>query len=344
MLHGVMDTGEPTSWVPLRPQLSRQALENSLSWLSRYYRFVSLADAVEMITGRIPLQPYSLVLTFDDGYRNNLKHALPILRRYKAPAAFFVVTGHIEQRKPFWFDRLDYVLQHAAVDGRQVQIGQTNVSLQARDRASLRVSYKRLRDVAKGIERPDHEMVRELEGLAASLERECGRKLADIFADDDWSVVLTWKEIHDSGGEDAIIGSHTVDHVRLGLVDHQTCGAQLVQSKQAIEEHLGKPCLYLCYPSGSFTEPVAQRARACGYEAALTSEEGTNQVGDNPMTLRRLGLSESESMIELLYDVSGLTLFLSRWVARLRRLNPKGTNGWLGSVTGALTPGTERRE
>src|SRR5262245_47950086 len=93
-MHGVMDTGEHTAWVPLRPQLSRWRLEECVRGLSNYYHFISLEDAVSMLTGRKPVRPYSLVLTFDDGYRNNIKHALPILRRYGVPATFFVATGH----------------------------------------------------------------------------------------------------------------------------------------------------------------------------------------------------------------------------------------------------------
>lgn len=320
MVHGVMDTEDPTPWVPLRPQLSRRTLEGTLRRLSKYYRFVSLEDAVAMLSGKRIMQPHSVVLTFDDGYRNNLTHALPILRRYQVPAAFFIATGHIDQRKPFWFDRLDYALQYAAVDGRQVMIGKTTISLQAYNRHALQRSYKGLRDAAKGIDRPDHEMVRELENLAASLERECGRKLADVFADDDWSALLTWQEMKSHVEHDITFGSHTVDHVRLGLVDDETSSAQLMQSKEVIQQQLGHPCRYLCYPSGSFTPQVARRAQECGYEAALTSEDGTNKVGDDPMTLRRLTFPETGNERELLSEVSGFSLFVSQWVGYARRV------------------------
>jgi len=91
-IHGVMDELDRPSWKPLRPQLARAKFEQYLRILSKHYRFVPLLDAVEMLGGRRPIQPYSLVLTFDDGYRNNITHALPILRRHSAPATFFVPT------------------------------------------------------------------------------------------------------------------------------------------------------------------------------------------------------------------------------------------------------------
>ncbi len=336
-LHGVMDSEIPTSWVPLRSQLSRKGLDKGLQWLSKHYHFVSLQDAVAMLTGKIPVKPYSVVLTFDDGYRNNFKHALPILRRYQAPAAFFVATGHVDTCRPFWFDRLDYALQCAPVDGRQVQIGEETLSLQAQDKDSLRASYKRLRKIAKEVKRPDHEMMAELEGLAVELEKECGQQLRNFFMDDEWSAIATWHEIKANLATDVTIGSHTVDHVRLGFVDGQTCDEQLRDSKIAIEKQLEQPCRYICYPDGSFSAQVAQQVRACGYEAALTTEEGTNQVGDDLMTLRRLGLGEPENRIELLYEVSGLSAFISQCQARLRNFVYSTTNRALVAVTRSRT-------
>jgi peptidoglycan/xylan/chitin deacetylase (PgdA/CDA1 family) len=316
MMHGVMDTEQPTSWVPLRPQLSRRALDRTLRILSRYYQFVSLDDAVAMLAGRIPIRPNSLVLTFDDGYRNNLTHALPILDRYNAPATIFVATGHVNQRKPFWFDRLDYILQHAAVDRRRVQVGQTTLVLRGCDRDALRASYKQLRDAAKELDRRDHEMLQEMEGLAAMLERESGHKLQEIFADDDWSGVLTWQEMQKTAGN-VLFGSHTVDHVRLALEDDEIVRDQLVHSKQALEEHLGKPCHYFCYPNGSVSPRAAELVSACGYVAAVTTEEGSNYVGDNLMTLRRLDLPVARSPGEILAQVSGLSFALSHLTRRL---------------------------
>jgi len=320
MAHGVMDTEQPTSWIPLRPQLSRRTLDDTLRRLSRYYRFVSLEDAVAMLAGRSPLQLYSMVLTFDDGYRNNFSHALPILRRHQVPASFFVTTGNIEERRPFWFDRLDYALQHAAVDGRQVKIGKKIISLEARNRDSLQLSYKRFRDAAKGAVRPDHEMVHELEGLAAELEDESRKKIADVFADDDWSALPTWQELKDSLGSDVTVGSHTVDHVRLALVDDKVCTEQLLRSKQTIEQRLGQPCRYLCYPGGSFTEQVAALARECGYEAAVSTEEGLNSLGQDVMSLRRLPFPETGNSIMTLVHVCGLSFVVSQWRDRLREL------------------------
>lgn len=316
MVHGVMDTEGSARWVPLRRQMSRSRLEASLAELAKYYHFVSLDDAVEMITGRIPVRPYSLVLTFDDGYRNNVKYALPILRRYGAPGTFFLVTRHIEERKPLWFDRLDYALQKAPVDGREVLVGGSTVRLRAGDRAALRASYKRLRDAAKTVPRHDLEMLQEMDRIAFELEGESGQKLADIWEDDDWSAMLTWENVRAAIAGDVTFGSHTVDHIRLALVDDEMIQTQLLCSKWAIEARTGRPCHHLCYPGGSFSRRAAEIARTTGYASAVTSVGGRNRVGDDAMTLRRMSLPVEGSMTELVAKVSGLM----DAVSRLRRL------------------------
>jgi peptidoglycan/xylan/chitin deacetylase (PgdA/CDA1 family) len=259
MIHGVMDDQNGSNWKPLRPQLSR-------------YQFVSLMDAVDMLRGHRPIQPYSLVLTFDDGYRNNLTHALPILRRYHAAATFFLPTSFLNGPRPFWFDRLDYALQHARVDGREVTVGSLTARLDGSSRDALQESFLRFRRAAKEQCMPDHEFLSSMERLAAQLEAESGRMLSHIQDHDDWSAIMTWDQVCGAVDDGITFGSHTVDHIRLGLVESEVARDQLIRSKRDIEMRTGKPCLSLCYPNGSLSDETIRLATECGYVCGLTTE------------------------------------------------------------------------
>jgi peptidoglycan/xylan/chitin deacetylase (PgdA/CDA1 family) len=320
MAHGVMDDHDHPLWIPLRPQLSRQKLDEYLRLLAKRYHFVSLMDAVEMLQGRKPVQPYSMVLTFDDGYRNNLTHALPILRRHKVPATFFVPTGFADRARPFWFDRLDYVLQHASVHGREVKVGSFSIRLDASTRSALCQSYERLRRTAKQLRIADGEFVRDMEQLACRLEAESGHALADIQSRDDWSAIATWEQIQQVATDSVTIGSHTVDHVRLARVEADIARDQLLRSKRDMEGRTGKPCLSLCYPNGDFTKETVHLARECGYLCALTAEEGLNSTGDDLMTLKRINLPPDATSREVVAQACGLLQHLSR--AKNRVVSP----------------------
>ena len=72
--------------------------EEQIRWITEHYPVYRFAD--DFGTIREP----AVVVTFDDGYRDNLEHALPILEKYNVPATFFISTGSIGGG--YWWDRL----------------------------------------------------------------------------------------------------------------------------------------------------------------------------------------------------------------------------------------------
>lgn len=57
-----------------------------------------------------PVSRPAAVLTFDDGYADNLLEALPLLERHDVPATFFVTTGPVDSQTEFWWDALERAL------------------------------------------------------------------------------------------------------------------------------------------------------------------------------------------------------------------------------------------
>lgn len=309
-LHGVMDEAISTTWVPLRAQYPRQLLDETLTELKRYYTFVSLSDAFDMLRGAKPFVPNSIVLTFDDGYVNNLRHALPILRKHDVPATMYIAVSHVADRKPFWFDRLDYVLQKAKIDGRVIKINGENIKMDASSRSALRESFARLRLVAKKGGRNDTEMLAEIDELCTELEKECGMALSNVFEQDDWSSVVTWDQIQELVNEPLVeLGSHTIDHIRLSEVDEARARYELTESKRILEERTNVPCRHFCYPNGNYNKQTAEFAREAGYATAVTTAPGTNDRHDDLMTLKRIHLPETKCSERMLYVASGLAYF-----------------------------------
>ncbi len=76
--------------------VSPERFEEQIAYLAQHCRVISLAQAVTELTTHRATRP-GVVVTFDDGYRDNLLHALPVLRRYAVPATIFVTTGFCDQ-------------------------------------------------------------------------------------------------------------------------------------------------------------------------------------------------------------------------------------------------------
>jgi peptidoglycan/xylan/chitin deacetylase (PgdA/CDA1 family) len=325
MLHGVMDgDDDSTTWSPVRSRLSRRDLARALEALSRHYEFATLTEAVQMLAGKRPFRNSCVVLTFDDGYRNNLTHALPVLRQYGAPATFFLPTGKITERSLFAFDRLDYALQHVEGDSLTLAAGALTQDLRLAPPSALVSSFADLRGALKDGLGADVEYCEATNAMVQDCERRAGRSLNALRETDAWSALMTWKDVETLAAEPlAEIGSHTVDHTRLGLAAKDTIGEQLRDSKREIEARTGRVCRHFAYPNGSYSPEAAALTRLEGYESAVTTDEGPNEPGADPMTLRRFSVASGVSPTEVLATVCGLADSISALLRVLRSIRSR---------------------
>ncbi len=318
MLHGVIDHEADPSWNPLWDRLSRERLDRYLGMLSRYYQFVSLDDAVDMLSGNKRLERNCIVLTFDDGYRNNITHALPILKKYGVTATIFVATKFVTERSAFLIDRLDYALQSVKINGRKISVGDSSSTIQAASREEFKKSYSDLRTLFREQYQDEIVCTKKLNELSEDLEKESGKSLSDIFESDGWSGLLTWDEIRKTNHTDAEYGSHTVDHYRLGQLDTAEMSLQLDKSKLIMEKELGEVCKHICYPVGSYNSETITIAEKCGYISGVTTEPGLNSKGDNLFSLKRISFPTKGGDNECMLHLTGLQHYLAELKSRLR--------------------------
>jgi peptidoglycan/xylan/chitin deacetylase (PgdA/CDA1 family) len=304
MMHGIMDLKKQRDWVPLRTPIACRQLEASLKILARYFRFISLDEAIDMISGRKPFKAHCMAFTLDDGYRNQLTYAIPTLKKFNAPATVFVVTDNTQHRKPFWYDRLDYAIQRCEQVGYDVAVGELIIRFRSQTRVELQRSYADLRRAVKVQKILDSQMTAQMEDLADQLEEKCGQRLIDVFEKDEWTALLTWDEIRNAARDkDIVFGSHSTNHRRIGLAEKAEVQYQLEESKKAIERHTGSECKYFCYPSGSFSRNAAKMVERCGYRAAVTTMPGFNPKGSNLYTLKRIHLPTTGNPQSLLWEI-----------------------------------------
>jgi peptidoglycan/xylan/chitin deacetylase (PgdA/CDA1 family) len=84
------------------------------------------------------------------------------------------------------------------------------------------------------------------------------------------------------------VGSHTMTHPFLPLLDREGVRRELNDSKRRLEDVLGAPVLDLALPGGHGNRTVFDAARECGYRSVATCKVGVFRQGDNPMKLPRI--------------------------------------------------------
>ena len=312
-LHGVSTVTRGDLWEPLRPQLDVRLFDAILGKLSKSYDFVSMDRVLASITGKSEPMKNSICLTFDDGYSNNFREALPVLEKYEAPGTFYVTSGNPVTREPFWFDRLDYVLQEAARQGAELEIGGRRFDFESDKREDVSRKYVELRKFAKRQFPREQEFVDSLNDLAEKAEEMTGKALKSIFEEDHWSRIVTPDELSQYASHPLVtIGSHTVNHLRLSFASSESIASELEESKTKLEAWTGRPVLHFAYPNGDFDNRSIQAVRDAGYATAVTSDAGVNRVGQNPLSMPRLDFGYTLDSAEVATRVSGLESFLLR--------------------------------
>ena len=95
--------------------LSPQSFETQMEYFCRSYEILPLEKLVQSMQSGRPLPEKAVVITFDDGWRDNYVYAYPTLKKYHVPATIFLVTGHIGTGKLFWCDEVRYILWHTNI-------------------------------------------------------------------------------------------------------------------------------------------------------------------------------------------------------------------------------------
>jgi peptidoglycan/xylan/chitin deacetylase (PgdA/CDA1 family) len=119
-------------------------------------------------------------------------------------------------------------------------------------------------------------------------------------------ALLDWDDIVelDRGGT-LQFEAHTVTHPNLLAVDDRRAASEIEDSKQELEERLGRPVAALSYPAGLFGPRERQLARAAGYRVAVSCEPGVNTPGTDRFALKRRQIDSRDRLLDFRAKVGG---------------------------------------
>lgn len=284
-----------------RPNVSATpaGFQKQMEYIRRYYNVVTCEQLARWLKGRSQLPPRAAVISFDDGYADNLLLAHPVLRELDIPATIFLSTNIIGNEIPFYWDHAAYCFSHTRKDSANLPLmGQASWS----DEISRELVMNRWFRGVKPL--PDIQRLHVLESLASELD-------VSIPAGAFSGLYLNWDQVRELSRNGIEMGAHTASHVILTRIPLEQAEAEVTQSKQRIEAEIGKPVNSFAYPNGAasdYSPEVMGMLRKVGIEVAFTLLPGPVRYGTvrkSPLAIRRVFLGYSDSFPRFVAKLAG---------------------------------------
>lgn len=261
-------------------------LDAQLALVRRHGSPISLDDLRGFVLEGRALPDRPVLVTFDDGYRDNHDVALPLLVRHGIPATFFVSTSYVTERRVFWWDRIAYLITRSEEPRLHID-SPLQLDLDLRDRVSaIHKAQRAVKDTR------DLDVDAFLRALGDAAKVTWSDAEERRYADE---LVLTWEQVRAMRRAGMTVASHTCTHRVLHTLSEEQLARELACSREALEGALDEPVYAVSYPVGRTISdrPAIRRAvAAAGYELGFSNATGINNTwqGLDPLDLRRVSL------------------------------------------------------
>jgi len=253
----------------LYPSLSIEVeeFEEQINYLEkRGHTFLKMSDLAVLEHKKIHKPT---VIYFDDGFKNNLTNAWPILQRNNVPATIFITTGFADRTHFLWTLKHRYFLQ------------KKNWPMD-----KIKLEIRRLRKL------PSWERNRELQEIYSENEF--------AFNPKDFEVFLDWNDIFFLSENNVEIGAHSVFHKNLTECNDEELSFEIRRSKNIIEKKIGKEIHSFSCPHGGWNDKINKVLKQNGFKFVVSKGVGLNRrhdISEEPVVMKNIAVRPNENLI-----------------------------------------------
>jgi len=261
---------------PLLLQISLENFERQVRYLARTYSIISLHELIAQRTSGAFLRKRQIVLTFDDGYRDNYLYAYPILKKYHVPATIFLTTDHVTNQSLFMWEHLLYAIKYFSHPVLRIDSEQFTFPMHSYHERMT--AFWTLHNYLKTLSLTHAQQV------IASIND-------TPFQIDEEDLPLTWAQVQEmSKTAGMTFGAHTCTHPVLSALEAVEADNEIASSKTAIETHLQQEINLFAYPYGDekhFSSATMKLLEQRHFLCGCATISGINTTACHPFALKR---------------------------------------------------------
>ncbi len=274
-------------------RLIPEAFEEHVAYFAKHFHVVTMTHLLERLQTREAFQKNTLVLTFDDGYADNLG-AAKVLKEYGLTGLFYITAGCIESDEPFWVAEVRHLIENTQKKEMTLPLpdGECCMALSNTDERAQAI--KKMTRLLKSVTMEVRENIRK----SFRLELNDGPP----FPKD---LMLTWSQLREMVQMGMEIGGHSMTHPNLPSATKDEVQAEVRGCKSLLETQLKTEIIHFAYPNGGslahFDDKSKALLREAGFQSATTSMAGKPGFESDLFELRRM--RSTEALFEMLWDM-----------------------------------------
>lgn len=275
-----------------------EVFEKQIKYLNKYYEVISIEEFEKRFLTN-SFTNNEVVLTFDDGYANNLYVVEPILNKYNLPYTVFISTEHIAtgQYYPTSVNRI--IVKGSGL--KKISLPSQNISFSIETENDINNTVDSISNLLKT--------------LTLKRVREITNDLINNVSKDKWLELqekynsvrpMNWDEVIElSNRKNVTIGSHCKYHICChDNQDLEEIERQILESKQIIEDKLKIECNYFAYPNGDFTNSSNAIVRQAGYKMGFSIQKELSINNNNDLTvIPRIGVPQGINTFKIFINI-----------------------------------------
>ncbi len=253
-----------------------ERFESHLKLISEYYNPVTVQQVEDYVVRKLPLPPYAVLVTFDDGEPSVKYSGMPLLKKYHIPAVAFVVSENIRSQQKYWWK----IIEESFADSK-------------RSYAEARREVGRLKKV------PNGERVQVLRNIES--------RIPGIFRD---PAALSFADLCEMRDNGITIGSHTATHPILNQCSSDELDAEFLSSRDFFRSKAIETFRYFAYPNGDYSPDVIPFLKRYEVSLAFTFDHKVNGKKIDRYAISRVRANSHDTLEEFRLRISGISAFL----------------------------------
>ncbi|MCX7920941.1 MAG: polysaccharide deacetylase family protein [Clostridia bacterium] len=264
--------------------------EKQARYFTQKYEVISMDEASSILSGKEQPQKKYLVVTFDDGYRDNFTYGYEVLKKYRLKPTIFITANNVDKQEYLWPDLLKNIVFNTKRESVKLNFQGLSMEVSIKSYGQKIKVFDLLKRYIKKCDETQKKFV--LSYLSEALE---------VKPDKKCSLMLEWDDVYKLIDIGVDIGNHTMNHPILSNLTCEEIRSEIYEAEKLLEGRIKRKIQHFAYPNGKKSDynQCAKEELVKGYRTACTTLPGINLPGTDMYELKRIGMAYDMNIIDV---------------------------------------------